>query len=674
MTQQWGADDQAVGWGAEDRPAEQRARSGGRVNPVRLVTDRDYYNQVQAERKERIEGNQARAKTAERMNPLASVSKDFNEPRREAIGAIKHGVNRAQNALQTAEDAARGSNDLLKGASTYFGTALGEGYGAAKEIAGGTIGTVFSPVTGAFDAATRPIARAGEYMGVGDEQSNRTAINVLSLPLSLPNRAPAAASTAAKAAAPSRTAETVARFDQAGVRPNLAVTGGRGTAAATNAIAENVLAGPRVRSAARGQVADAGASAERIAGQYGTPRGKAIAGENVQSGVARFSGDKTAPGSFAANTEALYDPIFARIATGQQIASRSSGGVSPVRALETEATLKIVSNRVNGEIGSIVNDPRLSGLAKAIVQDRGVTTFEDLRGLRTWVREARKNPELRQGIDEAALGSLERALTADIYKNAENLAGSKVAFDLRRADQRYAKGMDRIKNALQPFASSKSGEGAYQRILQAAGSTSSADIRQLTSLKRSLSRDEWGDVSASIVSEMGKPSPGAAGVVTGDATFSVDNFVTNYNKISPDAKNVLFGSKGGGGERATSLQAELDNLVSVVDDLKRVQKAANASNSGVAAQTVGTIVMLANPKTFLPALTALGAAAGAGEVLSNPAVVRAIVGLGRAKTPAAQSAHMQRLQIMAKQSPAISAFVNALEAPGVTSEPVPILP
>lgn len=520
----------------------------------------------------------------------------------------------------------------------------------------GAIGsTVAAPFVALSNQVVNPLARLGERAGVGDEVENTNALNT-----ALAGAKPGTAAPV-RAPKPNPVRETVQRFDRAGVQPNLAAARGKGSATIANVVAENPIAGIPARGRLKAQATQAGAKADKLAGGYGEARGAQITGENVQGGVTRYAGDRNAPTSFAAKADKLYTDVFAKIDEAQsaQVGKRADmtgvgGGkgpvpYSPVHAAESEATLGVLANRAGGKIGSIISDPKLSTIAEAVMRDRGITTFGDLRALRTWVRTAQRDPQLRQGVDDAALQSLERALTADIMTNAQGLAGPQVAHELRRADQFYRAGSERIQKALQPFANAGSGESAYSRIVQAAGSTSSADAQKLLSLKRSLSADEWGDVASNIITNLGKPSP-AAGV---DEGFSVSNFVTNYAKMSDKGREVLFGSTGGGGGKATALKSELDNLASVVADLKAVERGANASKTAVNAQGIATLGGL----TILPVtIKILGTMAVAGEVMTNPAFVR---WLARApRVPQAQS--LNQLSRLAATSPAISAYRQRL--------------
>jgi hypothetical protein len=412
----------------------------------------------------------------------------------------------------------------------------------------------------------------------------------------------------------------------------------------------------------RRQAVQAGVKAEDLAQGYGDVRGPQVTGENVQAGVKRFSRDGGDPTSFTAKAGKVYDDAFAAI---------PNGAVQPA---ETTATLQGILSRVSApNLAGMLKNPQIEGIAKALTADQGQVTFGDLRALRTWVREAQKTPELRQNISSADLQTLEGALTRDIYSSAETLGGDpRAARGLQRADQFYAAGQNRIKTALTSFDKANSGESAYSRILQSAGSTGTADAQKLLSLKRSLAADEWGDVSANIVSELGKPTRGAPGV-TDPGTFSVGTFVTNYAKLSPRGREILFGATGGGGSKATGLKGELDNLAKVADMMKAVEKGANVSNSGTAVQGAATIAGLAFPGAWPITLKTMGAMAGAGEAMTNPAFVRWLARTpAAAKTAPAWSGHLKALEAMTRANIALTPLYEALSRPSASPGPTPV--
>lgn len=584
---------------------------------------------------------------------------------------------------------------------------------ALGSMVGDVVGMVTSPISGAVDALwTEPGAKLLDKIpgrGRTDRRISPTGIipsrdmtpdesheanrEIMGRSLmAVRAAAPVAPGVPMLAKPPGALATRVARFDQAGVTPMLAAGGGKGASTLTNVVAENPLAGVLARGRLRTAVAQAEESAAGTAARYGETRGPQITGENVQAGIQRFARDGDAPTSFAAKANAAYDDVFGKLdeamagktgrpvmepifqpdAVGmpQQVGTRTMGGSQIETPATTAALSGIRGGTQSASIGDLIEDATLSKAAKALESAQGAKdmSFGDLRRLRTWTRDAQKNPELRQNIGAANLQRLEGSLTQDIYTNAEKLGSPDLAHQLRRTDQFYAAGQQRIQGALDKFASAKSGEGTYSRIVQAAGSTSSADAQSLLSLKRSLAPDEWGDVAANAVNELGAQRAGSA--PAGSSGFSVSEFVTNYNKLSPRGRSILFGDVGGGGARAGQLRAELDNLATVADDLKGIEKGANTSKSAVGVQTVGTLGGLLNPSTTIPTATLLGGMALTGEMLTNPVVVRWLsrVGVASKAGPSAVGIVVRQLGNAAKANAALAPLYQEtlkLSAPSV---------
>jgi hypothetical protein len=421
---------------------------------------------------------------------------------------------------------------------------------------------------------------------------------------------------------------TVAEFDRAGVRPSLAAAGGKGPSMVANMVGENAMAGVRVRKALRGAAADVESSAGRTANKFGAPASRGAAGEAVQEGVRGFN-DR-----FSARSSRNYDKAFTPIEAAETRALATA--TKPViKADETRQAIQSIWGRVNSpELRNMITDPRVKGIGEALEASPEALRFGDLRALRTWVREAKGNPQLRQGIPSASLSRLEGALTKDIAANAEALAGPQAARRLSQADQFHRIGSRRIEGQLQAFvgkAAPKTGESTYDVIVRAASDKNGADLARLSALKKSLQPQEWGDVAASTIQRLG----GVEG-----ADFSVSRFVSGLENLSPSGKDLLFG-KG-------PLRAELENLQRVATRVKAVEKGANMSNSGVSLQNVGSVGALFNPATSAPAAGLLGSLALSGEAMTNPAVVRWIANIGSSRSPAALSTAIGRLNAAAK--------------------------
>lgn len=600
----------------------------------------------------------------------------------ETVRAFKGGVDRLKEnsqALYSDVTSRKTAPNLIQGLRD-----TASDIGRMGAIAGDALSIAAAPVTGVTEAlAVKPAARALAQLP-GQRYSNPSGMNMLApgpikmgeplsrtqaevawqgdvrgdLMAAMPAkpRPVSAPQPQARIAGPTLD-DTITAFDRARVTPSLAAAKGKGAATVTNAVADNPIAGAPSRARLRRNLDEVSASADRISTGYGSNRGPMIAGENVQAGVKTFATDPKAPASFEAKSNRLYDNAFAAIPN------------KTVVPTESATTLNDIMTRVSAPaLADAMKAPKIEQIAKALATDQGKVSFSDLRELRSWVRLLKKSaPELRQGIAEGDLKRLEGALTRDIYANATALGGPQAARKLQQTDRFYAAGSDRIQKALKAFDGAdgaKSGESTFARIQQAAGSTSSADAQKLLSLKRSLSPDEWGDVAATQIKNMGRVSKGSEAAMEADA-FSINNFVTNYAAMSPRARKIMFGSIGGGGSKATSLADELDNLVSVAGRLKAVEKGANGSKTATSLQSVATVSGLLYPPTTAATAWSLGGFAATGEMMTNPVVVRAIAGLAKASRQGSRALNgqMGRLRIQAQTNPILlPVYVEAQRA------------
>lgn len=408
---------------------------------------------------------------------------------------------------------------------------------------------------------------------------------------------------------------------------------------------------PTARQIAMSQVDEMDAAAHRAAVAVLEREGLAPSGAGALTGAR--ARDVLAR-SIAANPERTADALRRANQPLPSPAYRVSTG-------STLGALRSIQGRVGApNVAQVVNDPLIARIANAVEADVDRLRIGDLRQLRTWVREAQRNPQLRQGMDDAALQRLESALTEDIMATAYKLGGRDGVQDLVRADQYYRAGMERIKNALQPFADARSGEGAYQRVINAARAGSTGDVKKLLSLKRSLDPGDWNDLSATIVANLGAPTRGSANALE-DGAFSINTFVTNYAGLSQRGRQILFGDLGGGGAEAARLMDELDNLARVAGMQKVVEQAANLSNTSVAGQSVGLLAGLVNYP--LQTIGTVGGLVAVGELLTNPRFVRWLASAPEAgQTLGGARRHIALLGRMAAGNPALQAYYGEVVA------------
>ena len=119
-------------------------------------------------------------------------------------------------------------------------------------------------------------------------------------------------------------------------------------------------------------------------------------------------------------------------------------------------------------------------------------------------------------------------------------------------------------------------ELVYSRLNQAAQERASVgDAKLLRTAKRVMPDEEWGNLGASILARMGRPPAGAQDPLALAPGFSPSSFTTNWNRLSPDAKNLLFGADTEGSTRAA-----VESFVRVAQSQKNLGRLANVSGSG----------------------------------------------------------------------------------------------
>lgn len=465
-----------------------------------------------------------------------------------------------------------------------------------------------------------------------------------------------------------RAASRAGQFERAGVRPTMAAINGGTSAGVTKMIGENFVGGAGVRARLQGSLDDTATSARNLAEQYGQHESPENVGEAVQGAIRNFArGGEIPPNvrvnpaaipsrdlGFGTKANALYDHVFERIGADEAAHIAGQTGAT-VTTDATQAAIRQIQGRVTAPaVGELVQSPLVGRIGQALEADHGALRFQDLRQLRTWVREARADPQLRMNTSEADLARLEGALTQDIYSSAREIGGDYAEGMLRRADRFYGAGMRRINDVLRPFTNA-SPRGAYDRIISLAREGGRQNSRALNSALNSLPTDLRRQVAATVIDNLGRVSAGHPEALQQGA-FSVDRFVTEYARLSPEGRQALFGGAG-----REALRDSLDNLAQVAGYQKGVEAMANRSRSGVNVQNVGTGMGLLNPGTSVPTMATLGGMMLTGEALTNPAFVRWLTSASRsAASVGGIRRQLSMLSRLAARDPALSPIYSDL--------------
>lgn len=403
---------------------------------------------------------------------------------------------------------------------------------------------------------------------------------------------------------------TLEAFKRSSVDPSLATASkSEIPAKAAQQISENLIAGGPARKNIAKQVGQAEARKDAIADSLDAGANTSVAGEAIINGVNAY---KSLAGRHYRAADRLID--------------------NKAMTKEVSGTLTALSNRIgkfdDPELQAVFETPIAKTIQARLASGEPIS-INDLRQLRTKVREVSSKPKAFSTQDDAALASVHKALSDDLYKAIEATSGKGAAARLRTADRHYARTIDRVKTALKPFSKlDQTPEGAFAALRQSMqGQTASrgrGNLKQLVELKRALSPDEMDTVRAGLFRDMGRTAQGNE--------FSASHFANTWKSFGEAQKNVIFGTD--------AIRKDMDALAEVMERLQRFPKAANASGSGVSVNNAlsfaGLGASVANPATFKIVAVSLAGGNATGRLLTNPRYVKMLRTYGQAEHRASQ--------------------------------------
>jgi hypothetical protein len=257
--------------------------------------------------------------------------------------------------------------------------------------------------------------------------------------------------------------------------------------------------------------------------------------------------------------------------------------------------------------------------------------YSTLADLRSRVGSMLTGSELVTDIPRAQVKQLYGGLSDDL-RGAAQAAGPDAVQAFSRANNYYRAGMARMDT----LANVLDKNGGPEQIFNGAMSGTKDGATRLRSVMQSLQPEQQQVVASTVFQRMGQATAGnqnAAGDV-----FSPETFLTNYNRMSPEAKSALF-------DRFPDLRDQADNLADVAQNLREGSRVFRNASGTAAAENqthtlrdvlVGTLmggggaaagaegVHHFGPQGLALAGTALAVPAtayGTARALTNPAVV-----------------------------------------------------
>lgn len=433
-------------------------------------------------------------------------------------------------------------------------------------------------------------------------------------------------------------------YKKFGIKPTAALaTQSKGIAAAEHALGDFPLSADILQKRAQENITSLDFASKFLAREYGEVLSREELGILLK---------KASPNVLSRYDE-IYDKLFTFV--GRDIGSNPQPIENTVQMLR-----KLVRESQTGPSSGVLNLAKeMASKARPIPSlQRSMTNeplveglpWESIKKYRTKIGEMMRRPELvtTRNIQSGDLKRLYGAMTADMEKMAIG-AGEKTHARWRAANKYFELKLNRDVPILEEIIKKKYPEEVYDIVMK----SSPKGPSRLKLLKKQLSDNEWSAVVGTVLGELGTQTPGAA--TTAQRIFSPQTFMTNWSKISTQAKNILFRGKEYGG-----LVKELDDFVKVAGDMKQIEQLANKSRTGSvlmfyglfqsAAGMGGAIVGGASGFATVTALgvTTVGLPRITAKLLTNEKFVRWInKGFQIAKSdPAAMSTHLSRLMVL----------------------------
>lgn len=293
--------------------------------------------------------------------------------------------------------------------------------------------------------------------------------------------------------------------------------------------------------------------------------------------------------SFAVRREAEYEHAWRQI-PGQM---RADGSVNPQRL--AAVNLRQSLDQIQGDIANQISGQGVVGgpLAARIGNHNSHFSLGDLRAIRTEIGRSMDdyNP-VHQSLSRNQLSQLYAAASRDIEVGVQDLANralinsrlpatspdhvapavahqaARALRAFQRADQYTRLGMERIER-FNSILQTDNPQASAAKLISAATDGTRGNMRMFRAAMTTLNPADRAEFGALVVRELGNPTPGARGMIQ-EAGFSPNVFVTKYQKMSPEARNLTF---------TPQHQSALEDLFRVANRLANVEALANNSKT-----------------------------------------------------------------------------------------------
>ena len=334
-----------------------------------------------------------------------------------------------------------------------------------------------------------------------------------------------------------------------------------------------------MRGTVQGKVAAAG---EQFAPTAGAFRRDAERVTEEMAGAAGKLADRAGPGitPYEAGA-ALQDGGEAYVRGVREFQGRLYGEVDKAIPRQTPMQAPATAALLERETGAMAGLPNIAGTLGNRTIDgwladlkSGNLTWEAARKLRTDVGEAlRSSSGPATDQTKGRLKAVYAALSEDLDAAAKS-AGPEAAHAWTRANRYKRASEERIESAFGKILKADTPERAYSILTgMAAEGAGGANIDGLRRVFGSLPADERAVVAGTVIRRLGRATAGAQDAA-GEA-FSADTFLTNWNRMSPEARGII--ARGGLDD---GVEVGLTKLAGIIEKAKESGTFRNRSNTG----------------------------------------------------------------------------------------------
>jgi hypothetical protein len=475
---------------------------------------------------------------------------------------------------------------------------------------------------------------------------------------------------------PLKVQQNIADFKRAGTFPSAGqATEGFGAEGVENMLSRVPGSAGTMRGQRIGQQAEIGAKVGDIAEGLYPGADPTLAGRQIEKGINSFVNQ------FKAKAGDLYDRVDQFVPPDQEVpvagykavldkltspnpgAPASTGMLiqpkikSMASALESDLNPQLVGQPVtmaSGQTWTI--SPELQRVLGVTAPSKSTLPYGALKDLRSRVGDMLSTNELLSDIPRGQLKQIYAGLSNDMetaaiindadagyygpagailssaLKSGQPVPPSVLAAlktkpgpalaSINRANGYYKAGAERIEQ-LQKVA----GKVDYEKMFAAATSGAKEGASQIRLVMKSLPPEARDAVSAAMIKRLGQATAGNQDAAGG--IFSSETFLTNWNKLSPQAKTQLFTD--------SDLRGDLDAVAKASANMRFGKRPfGNPSGSGAAVTqgaTIGGAIVAALSGQFVPAAAIAGTMVGANlgaRLMTSPTFVRWLAQNGKA--------------------------------------------